>query len=80
MCKNSKVVELITQIREEEGIKLPIDYQHFGRSFDGIDYRFLHLIKEHFPTDYQKIIDLFPLAELEILKMKYREEYYRECT
>lgn len=52
-------------------VKLPIDYQLFGRSFDGIDYRFLKPIRDHLPEDYQKIINLFPLAELEILRREY---------
>lgn len=50
----------------ESGVKLPVDYRLFGRTFDGLDYRFLKPIKEHYPRDYEKIMDWFPLAELEI--------------
>ena len=53
---------------DESGVKLPIDYKLFGRTFDGIDYRFLQPIKEHFPRDYEKIITWFPLAELELYR------------
>lgn len=53
------------------GIKLPIDYRVFGRSFDGLDFRFLAPIKEHFPRDYQRILDWFPLAELEMKRYEY---------
>lgn len=60
----------------ENNIKLPVDYEMFGRSFDGIDYRFLAPIKERFPADYEKILEYFPLAELEILRREWRDRYY----
>jgi hypothetical protein len=50
------------------GVKLPIDYRLFGRSFDGLDFRFLYQIKLHFPRDYAKILEWFPLAELEVFR------------
>ena len=55
-------------------IKLPVDYKLFGRSFDGIDYRFLKPLKDNFPEDYQKVIDIFPFARLEIMR---REAHIR---
>lgn len=60
----------------ENNIKLAVDYEMFGRSFDGIDYRFLAPIRERFPADYKKILEYFPLAELEILRREWRERYY----
>lgn len=50
------------------GIPLPIDYQWFGRSFDGIDHRFLKPISEHAPADFERILDWFPLADLELFR------------
>ena len=35
------------------GVKLPVDYELFGRTFDGLDYRFLKPISERFPEDYE---------------------------
>lgn len=61
---------LIAEI-EAAGIKLPVDYRLFGRSFDGIDLRFLQPIKDTFPRDYQRILDLFPLAQLEVRRAEY---------
>ena len=52
-------------------IKIPVDYELFGRSFDGLDYRFLKPIKQRFPDDYEKILKYFPLAECELFR--------REC-
>lgn len=54
----------------EHGIELPIDYKIFGRSFDGIDYRFLKPVHDNFPDDYRQILNWFPLADLEL----YRKE------
>lgn len=53
------------------GVKLPIDYRWFGRSFDGIDYRFLATLRTVAPADYQRIINWFPLADLDIKRREY---------
>ncbi len=59
--------ELIALLQKHD-CKLPVDYKLFGRSFDGIDYRFMVPLKEHYSDDYQKLLDFFPLAELEIMR------------
>lgn len=58
---------------EESGVKLPVDYKLFGRTFDGLDYRFLKPIKEHFPEDYERILAWYPLAELELFRRGERD-------
>jgi len=67
----------LCEIIKAAGLKLPVDYRLFGRSFDGIDFRFLKPIKDNFPKDYQRILAWFPLAELEI---KRREFAARRAT
>lgn len=57
------------------GIHLPVDYLWFGRTFDGIDYRFISVIKEKSPGDYEKIINMFPLVELETKKIEWRKKW-----
>jgi hypothetical protein len=52
----------------DEGIGLPVDYELFGRSFDGIDWRFLAPLRERFPRDYDRILEWFPLADLELFR------------
>jgi hypothetical protein len=52
---------------ERYGVKLPIDYELFGRSFDGIDYRFAKPLRERLPEDYERIKFWFPLIDVEIL-------------
>jgi len=49
-------------------ITLPVDYRIFGRSFDGLDARFILPIKKHFPADYSKILEWFPLIEAEVFR------------
>jgi len=59
--------EVLDRINQA-GITLPIDYRWFGRSFDGIDYRFLKPISEHATADFERILDWFPLADLELFR------------
>ena len=40
-----------------------IDSRTFGTSFEGVNPRSFMFLKEHFPTDYQKALRLFPLGE-----------------
>ncbi|MER7009924.1 hypothetical protein ABT324_00650 [Saccharopolyspora sp. NPDC000359] len=47
---------------------LPVDYELFNRTFDGLDLRFLAPIKERFPRDYERILEWFPLADLELFR------------
>lgn len=60
---------------ERNGIRLPVDYRLFGRTFDGIYLLYLWNIKKHFPQDYARILEWFPLADLEI----WRYERYGIC-
>ena len=53
---------------ESHGIDLPIDYKLFGRSFDGIDYRFTAPLKKHLPEDYERLHEWFPMIEADIVR------------
>lgn len=50
------------------GVKLPIDYRLWGRSFDGIDHRFLEPMRRLLPDDYARVLEWFPLADLELFR------------
>ena len=65
--------QLVALIRAS-GVKQPAEYRIFGRSFDGLDFRFLWGIKHNFPRDYRRILDWFPLAQLEILRYEYAQK------
>jgi hypothetical protein len=51
-------------------LRLPVDYDLFGRSFDGLSYQYLAPIRRHYPRDYAKILEWFPLAEMELFRME----------
>lgn len=59
-------------------IKMPVDYQIFGRTIDGIDYRFLRPLREHFPRDYEEVLRWFPLADLNFMRKAMWERYKGE--
>lgn len=61
---------------DEANISLPIDYEWFGRTFDGIDYRFTSVLREKSPKDYEKVVAAFPQVELDILRQQWRKEYW----
>lgn len=67
-----KIADVVNALRTAE-VSMPIDYRIWGKTFDGIDYRFLKPLKEKFPADYQKIKDFFPLIDIEI--MRYEQIY-----
>lgn len=50
------------------GIALPVDYEWFGRSFDGIDYRFTEPLSRFAPDDFATICEWFPLARLDLVR------------
>lgn len=67
-CKVSPVadwrINAVREIMKRHNFDLPIDYELFGRSFDGLDPRFLRPIKENLPKDYMRILEWFPLADI----------------
>jgi hypothetical protein len=66
--------QLISELRCAK-ICLPADYRVFGRSFDGVDYRFLAPMKHYFPDDYARVLRWFPLAEVELKRREYAEQH-----
>ena len=62
---------LIKEVKDS-GIKLPVDYKIWGKSFDGLDYRFIRPLKDHFPDDYEKLKELFPLIDTEIKRYEFQ--------
>jgi len=50
------------------GVKLPIDYWLWGNTNTTFIYRYMREIKRHFPDDWAKIVQWFPLIELEIFR------------
>lgn len=61
-------IQDVADIIKKHNCKTPSDYQTWGKSFDGIDYRFIIKLKKDFPRDYQKMVDCFPLLEVNIMR------------
>lgn len=60
---------------KHHGCPLPIDYQLFGRSFDGLYGRYLKPIRERFPRDYATILEHFPDADSELARLTVGERH-----
>ncbi|MCU1680178.1 MAG: phosphoadenosine phosphosulfate reductase [Amycolatopsis sp.] len=58
----------VREILARHSCPLPPEYEWFGRSFDGLDHRFTDPIRRHAPEDYQRILDWFPLTDLEVFR------------
>ena len=61
----------VIELLKSREVCIPVDYFIFGRSFDGIDFRFLSAIKKYYPDDYDRILEFFPMADLEIFRAKH---------
>lgn len=61
----------VTEKIKNIGYKIPIDYELFGRSFDGIDFRYIWQIKNKFPEDYKKIQQIFGNIEMAVKRYEY---------
>lgn len=58
----------VFDIMKRHNVKLPVDYEMFKRSFDGIDSRYVIPIKERFPDDYEKLLEWFPLIKMNLIR------------
>lgn len=72
LTKCSPIADYLKQevmdIIEKNGCELPIDYEWFGRSFDGLDYRFSKPLKDNSPEDFEHLKKWFPLIEADIVR------------
>ena len=72
-----KKARLLEEI-ERAGLKLPVDYLIWGRTFDGIGARFTIPLRETFPDDYALACAYFPHIPADIERM--RSEQAQELT
>jgi 3'-phosphoadenosine 5'-phosphosulfate sulfotransferase (PAPS reductase)/FAD synthetase len=47
---------------------LPVDYDLMGRTFDSTQLSAILPIKKHFPRDYERIREMYPMVEAEIFR------------
>jgi hypothetical protein len=64
----------VIKMLQDAKIKLPVDYELFGRTLDGLDYRFIKPIKDNLPDDYQVLKEWFPLLDLAIVRYELSHE------
>lgn len=55
---------------DEHGVEVPIDYQIWGRSFDGLDVKYIRGLYENLPEDYQRVKEWFPLIDIELMRQE----------
>jgi hypothetical protein len=63
--------DALISIINETGVKLAPDYEIFGRSYDGYQFTYLAGMRDRWPDDYAKILEVFPLLKSEM----YRAEF-----
>lgn len=71
---NWKKGDVVSKLKEHN-LKLSDDYTIWNRSWDGIKYQFLAGVQKHYPKDYEKIKEFYPLIELETLRYRFNHEH-----
>lgn len=61
-------VNQVSQAILNAGIKLSKEYRYWGRTVAAFDYQYLKPLKEHFPADFDRIREWFPLIDLEFFR------------
>lgn len=61
-------IAAIRDCMAHKNVPVPVDYEWFGRSFDGLDRRFLGPLKEHAPEDFDRVLEFFPMADLDLVR------------
>ena len=65
---NQEIAEIIVR----HDVKLPKDYEYWGLTIDGFDYRFVKYIKENLPSDWKVLQEYFPKIDL----VYYKHQHY----
>lgn len=61
-------VEQVATIIKRHGVALPADYRYWGRTIAAFDYQFLKPLRTHFPADYERVRQWFPLIDAEFFR------------
>ena len=59
---------LVMRTIDESGVRWPVDYEWFGRSFDGLHATYTGPLKRHAPRDYATVVRWFPFVDLELMR------------
>jgi hypothetical protein len=55
---------------QRAGVKIHPNYAIMGRTILAIDYQYLRPFRQHYPDDYEKLREWFPLLDLEFYRYK----------
>jgi hypothetical protein len=72
-------IERVAGIINRNGVKLPDDYQYWGRTIAALRYQFLAPLKRHAPDDYARFLDWFPLLEAEFYRWEVLNPKYAQA-
>jgi 3'-phosphoadenosine 5'-phosphosulfate sulfotransferase (PAPS reductase)/FAD synthetase len=72
---NWKVAD-VKEYLDKRNIPLTEDYKLWNRSYEGLSYRFVCGIKRFYPSDYKKLLEVFPLLDLEIFRYEQNKKYF----
>lgn len=63
----------VCQVIRDSGLKLPVDYRLMDRSWEDWDYKYMRLIEQYFPADYERIAKFFPLLEADFARHEFAQ-------
>jgi hypothetical protein len=66
----------IVKALKDNGVRLSPEYQAFGRTFDGLYLLYAWNLKKHFPRDYARCLEFFPMMDLEVFRLERALEKY----
>lgn len=62
-----KIADVAAKVKEYD-LKISSEYKLLGRTTEQMQYRRLSWVRNYYPDDWQKILEWFPLVELEIYR------------
>lgn len=68
-----KKLDVVAALHDAK-IKLPYEYTFLGRSFDGIAFEYIYGVRQEFPEDYKKLLEVYPMLEVEFKRFEFREK------
>ena len=53
---------------DDAHVKLATDYNLWSNTFDSCSYKYLSKMRDVFPDDYERVLEIFPMAKLEFMR------------
>lgn len=66
----------IVKALKDNDVHLSPEYRAFGRTFDGLYLLYAWNLKKHFPRDYARCLEFFPMMDLEVFRLEKALERY----